>query len=47
MIYDVSLKILIVLTTILIIEVFIEIHLPLIEEIVKKFTKNEEDDDEN
>lgn len=46
MIYDVSLKILIVLTTILIIEVFIEIHLPLIEEIIKKFTE-EEDDDEN
>lgn len=45
MIYDVSLKILIVLTTILITEVFIEIHLPLIEEIIKKFTK--EDDDEN
>ena len=45
MIYDVSLKILIVLTTILITEVFIEIHLPLIEEIIKKFT--EDDDDEN
>lgn len=45
MIYDVSLKILIVLTTIFITEVVIEIHLPVIKEIIKKFT--EEEDDEN
>lgn len=40
MIYDVSLKILIVLTTILITEVVIEIFLP----VIKEFTKNEEDE---
>lgn len=44
MIYDVSLKILVVLTTILIIEVDIKIFLLVIKEIIKEFTKNEEDE---
>lgn len=42
MIYDVSLKILIVLTTILITE-----DLPVIKEIIKKFTEEDDDDDGN